>query len=72
MKILIVSYAEDEVGYLFNNGQEAETIRTTLHIMRHTQPDTPMKTESFAANGIVNHILHQKPIKSHGYAILLN
>ena len=54
------SASEAEVGGLFQNGQEVEHIRTTLHKMGHTQAATPMQNENVTANNIVNNTLCQK------------
>ena len=60
MKTVMGSAAEAQVGALFNNGQEAEPIRITLHKMGHTQPATPMQTDNSTANSIKNNTVHKK------------
>ena len=64
MKNFMVSSTEAEVGYFFQNVQEAEPIRTNLHKMGHTQPATSMQTENSATNVISNNTVRQKQSKA--------
>ena len=60
MKNVMGSEAETEVVAHLYNGQEAEPIRTSLHEMGHTQPETPIQTDNYSANGISKNTVHQK------------
>ena len=71
MKNVMGSAAEAQVGALFNNGQEAEPIRITLHKMGNTQPAKPMQTENSAANSIKNNTVHKKNQKPWIYTFIL-
>ena len=54
------SAAEAELGALFHNAKDAETLRTVLIAMGHPQPATPIQTDNACANGIVNDTVKQK------------
>jgi hypothetical protein len=57
---VMASAAEAEVGALFNNGQEAVDVRTTLCELGHPQPPTPIKTDNSTAAGISNNTMKQR------------
>ena len=60
LKHVVASAAEAEVGGLFHNGQTAVPLRITLHELGFTQPPTPIKTDNFAAEGIVTVTVSQQ------------
>ena len=64
MKNVMGSAEETESGALFQNGQEAEHICSTLHKMGHLQPETPMKTDNSTANCIVKNTVCETQSKA--------
>ena len=62
MKMVLSSTVEEEYGGLLINAKEGVLIRTTLQELGHKQPKTgtPLKTDSFTANGIVHNNVRQK------------
>jgi hypothetical protein len=60
LKNVMASAAEAEVGALFENGQEAVSIRNTLMDMGHPQKATPVKTDNSTAAGISNNTMKQR------------
>ena len=57
LKHVVASAAKAEVGGLFHNGKTAVPLRITLHGIVFTQLTTPIKTDNFAARGIVTAIV---------------
>jgi hypothetical protein len=64
MKVVLSSAAEAELGALFFNGKDAETLRTTLIDMGHAQGATPMQTDNSCAAGISNNTVKQHRSKA--------
>jgi hypothetical protein len=54
IKNVVASAAESEVGVCFHNAQIGAPLRVTLAELEHTQPPTPLRTDSSTAFGIVN------------------
>ena len=53
-KLVVASAAEDELGALFLNAQEAKVIRLVLKELGHPQPPTPIHVNNTTTVGIVN------------------
>ena len=51
---VFVASAEAELGALFINSKQAVLARNTLEEMGHSQPPTPIQTNSTTAIGVVN------------------
>jgi hypothetical protein len=64
MRMVLASAAEAEIGGLFYNGQEANTIRTVLTEMGHPQPPTLIQTDNNTAAGIANETVKQRRSKA--------
>jgi hypothetical protein len=64
IKNVVASAAESEFGACFQNAQTAAPLRTTLLEIGHNQPETPLRTESSTAYGILNETIKQKRSKS--------
>jgi hypothetical protein len=60
IKIVIASAAESEVGACFHNAHSSALLRITLTQLGHTQPPTPLQTDSFTAFGILNKTIKKK------------
>ena len=60
MNNVMSSAAEAELGALFHNAKDAESIRQVLIAMGHPQPATPIQTDNACANGIANDTVKQK------------
>jgi hypothetical protein len=60
IKNVVASAAESEVGACFHNAQSGAPLRVTLTELGHTQPPTPLRTDSSTAYGIVNETIKQK------------
>lgn len=58
------SAAEAEVGGLYINAQAAIPERTTLEVLGHPQPPTPLRTNNSTADGIINGTIKQKRSKA--------
>jgi hypothetical protein len=52
IKNVVASASESEVGACFHNAQSGAPLRVTLTEMGHTQPPTPLRTDSSTAFGI--------------------
>jgi hypothetical protein len=61
---VVASAKESEVGACFHNAQSGAPLRVTLTEMGHTQPPTPLRTDSSTAYGIVNETIKQKRSKA--------
>ena len=61
---VMASAAEAEIAALFDNGQEAVSLRHTLQEMGYTQPPTPIRTDNTTAVGFANHTIKQKRSKA--------
>jgi hypothetical protein len=64
IKNVVASAAESEVGACFHNTQRGAPLRVTLTELGHTQPPTPLRTDSSTAFGIVNETIKQKQSKA--------
>ncbi len=64
LRNVMASAAEAEVGALFENGQEAVSLRNTLTDLGHQQPPTPIKTDNSTAAGITNNTMKQRKSKA--------
>ena len=64
LKHVVASAAEEEVRGLFQKGQTAVLLRTTLHEVGSPQPPTPTKTDNSAAEGIIINKVRQKSSKA--------
>jgi hypothetical protein len=64
IKNVVASAAESEVGACFHNAQSGAPLRFTLAKLGHTQPPTPLPTDSSTAYGIVNKTIKQKRSKA--------
>jgi hypothetical protein len=71
IKNVVASAAESEVGACFHNAQSGAALRVTLTELGHTQPPTPLRTDSSTAYGIVNETIKKKRFESNGHAIPL-
>jgi hypothetical protein len=60
IKNMVASSAESEVGACFHNAQSGAPLRVALTEMGHTQPPTPLRTDSSTVYGIVNETIKQK------------
>jgi hypothetical protein len=60
IKNVVASAAESELGACFHNTQSGAPLRVTLTELGHTQPPTPLRTDSSTAYGIVNETIKQK------------
>jgi hypothetical protein len=63
IKNVVASTAESEVGACFHNAQSGAPLRVTLTELGHTQPPTPLRTDSFTAYDIVNETIKQRDQK---------
>ena len=54
LKVVVTSAAEAELGALFLNIKEGDTLRLTLMELGHTQPPTPVHYDNITATGIAN------------------
>jgi hypothetical protein len=63
IKNVVASAAESEIGACFQNAQSGAPLRVTLIELGHTQPDTPLRTDSSTAFGILNETIKQKRSK---------
>jgi hypothetical protein len=66
IKNVVASAAESEVGACFHNAQSGAPLRVTLTGLGHTQPPTPLRTDSSTAFGILNETIKQKRSKAMG------
>jgi hypothetical protein len=64
IKNVLASAAESEVGACFHNAQSGAPLRVTLTELGHTQPPTPLRTDSSTAYGIVNETIKKKRSKA--------
>ena len=64
LKLVAASTAEEELGALFINTQEARIIRTMLHELGHPQPPTPIHIDNTTAVGIVNSTIKRQRSRS--------
>jgi hypothetical protein len=64
IKNVVASAAESEVGACFHNAQSGAPLRVTLTELGHTQPPTPLQTDTSTAYGIVNETIKQKRSKA--------
>ena len=64
IKGVMSSTAEDEIGSLFINYQEAIPARQALEILRHKQPPTTMQTNNTTALVLVTNKITSKHLKS--------
>jgi hypothetical protein len=64
LKHIMSSAAEAEIGAVFINAKEGAVLRTTLEELGHTQPPTPMETDSTTATGYINGKIKQKRTKA--------
>jgi hypothetical protein len=64
IKNVVASTAKSEVGACFHNAQSGAPLRVTLTEMGHTQPPTPLRTDSSTAFGILNETIKQKRSKA--------
>jgi hypothetical protein len=64
IKNVIASAVESEVGACFHNAQSGAPLRVTLTELGHTQPPTPLRTDSSTAFSIVNESIKQKRLKA--------
>jgi hypothetical protein len=64
IKNVVASAAESEVGACFQNVQSGAPLRVTLTELGHTQPPTPLRTDSSTAFGIVNETIKHKRSKA--------
>jgi hypothetical protein len=64
IKNVVASAAESEVGACFHNAQSGAPLRLTLTELVHTQPPTPLRTDSSTALGILNETIKQKRSKA--------
>jgi hypothetical protein len=60
IKNVVASTEESEVGACFHNAQSGAPLRVTLTELGHTQPPTPLRTDSSTAYDIVNETIKQK------------
>jgi hypothetical protein len=60
IKNVVASAAESEVGACFHNAQSGAPLRVTLTELGHTQPPTPLRTDSSTAYSIVNETIKRK------------
>jgi hypothetical protein len=65
------SEGEAEIGAVFLNAKEGTVLHTTLKELGHTEPPTPLQTDSTTATGYINGTIKQKMHTSYGYALLL-
>ena len=68
IKAIMSSAAEAELGALFLNVTNVESMRNILFDMVHPQPPTPIKTDNTTALGVVT---KTKTYKSYGYEVSL-
>jgi hypothetical protein len=54
------AYYESEVGACFHNTQSGAPLIVTLTELGHTQPPTPLGTDSSTAFGILNETIKKK------------
>jgi hypothetical protein len=64
IKNVVASSTESEVGACFHNTQSGAPLRITLNELGHTQPPTPLRTDSSTAFGILNETIKQKQSKA--------
>jgi hypothetical protein len=64
IKNVVASAAESEVGACFHNTQSGAPLRVTLTELGHTQPPTPLRTDSSTAFGIVSETIKHKRSKA--------
>jgi hypothetical protein len=64
IKNVVASAVESEVGACFHNTQSGAPLRVTLTELGHTQPPTPLRTDSSIAFGILNKTIKQKRSKA--------
>ena len=59
MKMVLSSAAEVEFGALFHNTKEATPLHTTLKVLGHPQPPTPVLVDNSTAVGLANNTVTQ-------------
>jgi hypothetical protein len=64
IKNFVASAAESEIGACFHNAQSGAPLGVTLTELGHTQPPTPLQTDTYTAYGIVNEVIKQKRSKA--------
>jgi hypothetical protein len=64
IKNVVASAEESEVGECFHNAQSGAPLRVTLAKLGHTQPLTPLRTDSSTEFGIVKETIKQKQSKA--------
>jgi hypothetical protein len=64
IKNVVASAAESEVGACFHNAKSGAPLRITLTELGHTQPPTPLRTDSSTAFGILKKTIKQKQSKA--------
>jgi hypothetical protein len=60
IKHVMSSAAEAEIGAFFTNAKEGTVLHTTLEVLGHTQPPTPLETDNTTATGYSNGTIKQK------------
>jgi hypothetical protein len=60
IKNVVASASESKVGACFHNAQSGAPLRVTLTKLGHTQPPTPLRTDSSTAFDILNETIKQK------------
>jgi hypothetical protein len=60
IKNVVASAAESEIGACFHNAQSGAPLRVTLTELGHTQPRTPLRTDSSTAFGVLIETIKQK------------
>jgi hypothetical protein len=64
IKNVVASAADSEVGACFQNAQSGAPLRAALAELGHTQPATPIRTDTSTAFGILNETIKQKRSKA--------
>ena len=64
LKAVMSSAAETELGGLFLNATNVDSIRNTLHDMNRPQPPTPIKTDNTTTLGVITNTTKRKRTKA--------
>eukprot|EP00957_Ditylum_brightwellii_P186361 14189645-Ditylum_brightwellii.AAC.1 len=64
LRNIMASAAEAELGALFKNTKEAESLHAMLTELGHQQPATPIQVDNSTAHRFVNSNIHQRKSKA--------
>ena len=61
---MLVSTSKEEVGGLFHNDKTAANLRININELGFPRPQTPIKRDNYATEGIVTDTIIQKSSKT--------